>query len=265
MTKITKFEKQLNNAFTKNPKRIIKDITKATKSVVDNKINPYITALIKGRRDYSPNIKSFLDKHGSENITQMKVARDPISKPVQTILDQIGTTPYDKLFHLRIVAVTDKGTKFTMEKNQNLNIGPHFTKSTEDHEEMPVTAPNVSIDEYLDKGRKQMGSKRFFNYTVDNNCQVFIKNLLTANGMNDSNIIEFVKQDTKSLFKGKENMRKAANTVTDIAGRAEILVSGGTVKKTNKWIKHVQDFAKKNKISYRDAMRDSKCKQSYKK
>lgn len=33
----------------------------------------------------------------------------------------------------------------------------------------------------------------------------------------------------------------------------------------NKWISHVKDYAKKHNMSYRDALRDPKCKAAYKK
>jgi hypothetical protein len=33
----------------------------------------------------------------------------------------------------------------------------------------------------------------------------------------------------------------------------------------NKWIQHVKEYASKHKMSYRDALRDSKCKEEYKK
>lgn len=33
----------------------------------------------------------------------------------------------------------------------------------------------------------------------------------------------------------------------------------------SKWILHVKDFATKHKLSYRDALKDPKCKASYKK
>jgi hypothetical protein len=33
----------------------------------------------------------------------------------------------------------------------------------------------------------------------------------------------------------------------------------------NKWISHVKDFASKNGINYRDALKDPKCKAAYRK
>ena len=43
----------------------------------------------------------------------------------------------------------------------------------------------------------------------------------------NSKFIEFVKQDTRSIFKDKPILRKFVNTLTDVAGRSEILFNGG--------------------------------------
>ena len=34
--------------------------------------------------------------------------------------------------------------------------------------------------------------------------------------------------------------------------------------KVNKWFQHVKEYAKKNNIKYNEAMKDPKCKSSYK-
>ena len=39
----------------------------------------------------------------------------------------------------------------------------------------------------------------------------------------------------------------------------------GTGKKTNSWIKHVQNYAKTHNINYFEALKDPKLKESYKK
>jgi hypothetical protein len=43
------------------------------------------------------------------------------------------------------------------------------------------------------------------------------------------------------------------------------LQKGGKVIKNNPWISHVKSFAVKHKISLKDAMKNEKCKSSYKK
>ena len=39
----------------------------------------------------------------------------------------------------------------------------------------------------------------------------------------------------------------------------------GTGKKTNSWIKHVQNYAKSHNMNYFEALKDPKLKESYKK
>jgi hypothetical protein len=73
----------------------------------------------------------------------------------------------------------------------------------------------------------------------------------------------FTKQSTQELF--SLQLRKITNTVTDIAGKVDILREGGDIKKRNSWVEHVQEFAKENGIGYFKAVSDPKCKSSSKK
>jgi len=60
---------------------------------------------------------------------------------------------------------------------------------------------------------------RFLPYqSASNNCQVFIMGVLDGNGLNNSELTAFVKQDTKSIFAKNPALRNFANTKTDIGG-----------------------------------------------
>jgi hypothetical protein len=85
-----------------------------------------------------------------------------------------------------------------------------------------------------------MGNK-FFKYSgKDNNCQDYIVNMFKANNIGNQSDIEFVKQDTKQLFKGLPGLRKFSNTVTDFAGKLDVLISGVGIKNKNN-IKNISD------------------------
>jgi hypothetical protein len=73
-----------------------------------------------------------------------------------------------------------------------------------------------------------------FSYNAkNNNCQVFIKNLLEASGMYGNE--DFIMQDIKKIFKGFTGTRKIMNTTTDIANRLDMLSEGaGFIQKQNK-------------------------------
>jgi hypothetical protein len=73
----------------------------------------------------------------------------------------------------------------------------------------------------------------------------------------------FTKQSTQALF--TPQLRKITNTVTDIAGKVDVLRQGGNIKKKNPWVEHVQQFAKDNGVRYFKALSDPRCKSTYKK
>ena len=53
--------------------------------------------------------------------------------------------------------------------------------------------------------------------------------ILNSNNMNNPELTKFVKQDTASIFKDP-NFRALANSVTDLAARADVLKQGGSIK-----------------------------------
>jgi hypothetical protein len=75
-----------------------------------------------------------------------------------------------------------------------------------------------------------MGNK-FFTYSAkDNNCQDFLVNILKANNIGNTDDFNFIKQDTKQLFKDLPFLRKFSNSITDFAGRLDVIVSGQGIK-----------------------------------
>jgi hypothetical protein len=86
---------------------------------------------------------------------------------------------------------------------------------------------------------------------------------LQSNNLSTPQNVLFTKQSTQELF--TPQLRKITNTVTDIAGKADILRQGGDIKKKNPWVEHVKRFAKENGVGYFKAISDPNCKSSYKK
>ena len=108
----------------------------------------------------------------------------------------------------------DNGQTWILEKIERINLvkgnrsnksGVEFTSS------FPV---NKTVNELFNNTRNQMGNKFLPYQSANNNCQVFIMGVLDGNGLNNSELTSFVKQDTKSIFKGNPTLRKFANTLT---------------------------------------------------
>jgi len=70
------------------------------------------------------------------------------------------------------------------------------------------------------------------------------------------------------LDAGKNALKTSVEVLPDVVQLAKLVKGKGAKcggKKTSPWIAHCKAFAKKHKISYRDALKDPRCKSSYKK
>ena len=176
-------------------------------------------------KDHVPqNVKNALNRIGEKQIISARCGRTPVQAVIQGALRAVANVPYDDLFHLFIELTLENGQKWVLEKIERINLvkgnrnnksGVEFTSS------FPV---NKTVNELFENTRNRMGP-RFLPYqSASNNCQVFVMGVLDGNGLNNSELTAFVKQDTKSIFKNNPVLRKFANTLTDIGGYANAIM-----------------------------------------
>ena len=197
-------------------------------------LKSYATTIIKGRNDYPPKMREIIKKYGDAKITKMSACRTPVPSLLTSALNMVSfgsfskkweDQPYDKLFHLDLRVVTSQGT-ILLEKNEVLNasVNPSLSKTTECSE--IKVGKEITISQLLEDGKKIQGDK-FFKYSAyNNNCQDFIMALLKGSGLGTQENYTFIKQDTKTLFKGLEGTRKFANTITNIGAKVNEIVEG---------------------------------------
>jgi hypothetical protein len=134
-------------------------------------------------------------------------------------------------------------------------------------ENMSVNIPSGLTLNILLANTKQLMGNKFLAYSAyDNNCGHFVLGILRANNLSTSQNVSFTEQTIKHLF--TPQLRKISNSVTNVAGKIDIIRQGGDIKsakKHNPWIDHVKQFAKDNGINYFQALKDIKCKTSYRK
>jgi hypothetical protein len=90
--------------------------------------------------------------------------------------------------------------------------------------------------------------------------------ILKSNNLATPPNILFVKQATQSLF--TPELRRITNTITDIAGKADLLIQGGQVSDeaiNNIMIGQVRKFVRSNNMSFMDALQSPECKSTYEK
>jgi hypothetical protein len=231
-----------------------------------NRIRSTVDSLQGKRAGISPSVDRFLDEHGDEPIQQLIISRNVVNPLITGTLNILSPNFKKKnnnnpLYHLKILIKTDK-TAFSVEKNERITISKY--QMNKNAENMNVNVPNgLSMNILLANTRQLMGGK-FLTYSAfNNNCQSLILAILQSNNLSTPQNVLFTKQSTQELF--TPQLRKITNTITDIAGKVDILRQGGDIKKKNPWVKHVQEFAKENNIGYFKALSDPRCKSTYKK
>jgi len=235
---------------SKQVKKVIEKIEHAG-NAVGNRFNKTVKALMQPK-NFPLNVSKFIQQNGDEIIQEITIVRTPIQKAIKKILDVFGGgKDYDKLFHLRIQLKCQSGFSFTLEKNEVIKI----SKWRQDKNDETLKIPqqfNISVIDFINNGQNKMG-QRYFTYNTSNNCQAFILGNLKANGVNNQQIFNFVKQNTESVFKQNPNLRKFSNSLTDVGGYADVVMQGGKIK--NKWMNHVNEFRKKNSnLSYKECL-----------
>lgn len=222
-------------------------------SISGDGIGDYFNTVLYGRNDLPPLVRNKLRKWGNEHIVSITIGRTPLGRPMMTALElasgftfaeKLEQIPYEKLFHL-FLGITTTRHKFTIEKNEVINMGVFHNKYPADTEfkQIQYIPEDLTTNICIEKTRARMGDK-FLTYSAkNNNCQDFVKAFLEANQIGNSDDIAFVKQDTLSLFEGNDTLRKISNSVTDLGAKINEIVygSGNRIKKTKSPRKEIID------------------------
>ena len=130
-----------------------------------------------------------------------------------------------KLFHLFLVFRTNSGSYIT-ERNEIVRV----YSGQPSGQTVGISVPKgLKVGDFFTKAIKRVGENKFFTYdAVRNNCQDYLLNLLSSNGLNDSKLVGFIKQDIPELFKQLPNWtEKLAKGLTDFYARLRVLQGKG--------------------------------------
>ena len=184
-----------------------------------NKLKDFTNKVINGRNELSPKVQNILKSAGDVQVVSI------ITGTLNLI--NFKSTPFDTLFHLGIIFTLQNGQRVLLEKNEviNMDINPPNRSGSEF---LNVNGfQGKTINQIIQNTKNLMGGK-FIPYSAyDNNCQNFILSVLKSNGTETQENNNWVKQNTEYLFSHNPSLRKFANTVTDIAGRFDVIKQGG--------------------------------------
>lgn len=186
------------------------------------------------RKDYPPAVRKWLKEHGDERIFWMYVSRKPIWSVIANILNTISVGEfnanvnkyYDKMFHLYLIFTTESGNWY-IEKNEVIKIERYkLDPKNLDKMEVPYKINSLTMNQMLDRAQKIVGDDFYFYNPVNNNCQVFIRNLLQFSGLLTPALNDYIMQDAEKILRSGTFTREFAIIVPDLGTRLNHLLFG---------------------------------------
>ena len=182
------------------------------------------------------NINDLLDSKGELVISKISVCRIELRSRTRFVLslltfenyeDIVKRLNYDKLYHLYAIIQLEDGYTFMIEKNERVKIihynenKPNLTRCRTTN----IKHRNITLRDFIENAENK-SDENFYRYSATKyNCQRFILDLLTSNGINQYNY--FIKQDVSDLF--NSSISKFVDLVTDIAGIINYGYHGGII------------------------------------
>jgi hypothetical protein len=230
--------KEAKSTYTKTTK----PKTTKPKTTKKHKKTPTKGGFLKKRAPgfFPPKSRKLIAEVGDEKVVSLRLERKPILGWLNTItfgaykraLKRVG---YDRMYHLSVI-INDK---YRLEKNDVLNFVKFKETKVKKTEYLDVPIPpeyDATINDLINATRDFMTPERFSAYDVqDENCQVFIKSVLEANGLLTPELDQFIQQDVESILKQFSGSRKVITGITDLAAKINRLIEGeGRKKKSRK-------------------------------
>jgi hypothetical protein len=184
-----------------------------------------------------PSSRDYLKKNGDQTITSMRIERIPLGKlqksltaivyvrELMTKFKKPDNIPQDDLFHLQLVLTLSNGRRVMWAKEEVVKLSETIYKGDK-MESRELGKTNIKLQDFVDKTAKYMGAKFAPYNAFDNNCQDFIMASLKSNGLGTQADYDFVKQDTKDLFKGRQWLIDMMKGATDLASAFNVLIEG---------------------------------------
>jgi hypothetical protein len=189
-----------------------------------------------------PSARDYLKKNGNQTITSMRIERIPLGglqksltaivyvRELLTKFKKPENIPQDDLFHLQMVLTLSNGRRVMWGKEEVIKLSETIYKGDK-MESRDLGKTNIKLQDFVDKTAKTMGAKFAPYNAFDNNCQDFIMATLKSNGLGTQADYDFVKQDTKDLFKGRQWLIDMMKGATDLASAFNVFWEGKGTRK----------------------------------
>jgi hypothetical protein len=169
--------------------------------------------------------RQFIKAHGRDKIQSLAMMRAPVAKPGTMAMQLLTLGKWnefkrrggvDEVYHTSIII----NGNIVLEKLEKLEgrVDAGYAKMP-GAELYPVAVKgDITIADFLEKGRRQMGEKFYTYDAFRSNCQDWVMNMVSANGLLDAEGRKWIKQDIDKLIKELPELTKtAAVKITDVA------------------------------------------------
>lgn len=180
-----------------------------------------------------------LEQYGNSIIKSVKLGKVPLHPAVSTAvnvltLGQMNTLQkkygYDKLYHVFMVVQCENSPPIVIEKNEVINIAP-FNSSNSKMQFLDVNITmmqNRTLNDFILRTWRRMKGSFFIYDPFNNNCQVFLINLLQANGLWNHDYENFFFQNVSGIRNELPSFApKVMRKITDIGALASRIIGRG--------------------------------------
>jgi len=140
-----------------------------------------------------PKFRKLLSEVKDEPVKKLTLWRQPIS--VNSMLKFLKLNKsFDDLFHLAI----NINDEYNLDKQAVLT----FERGKPKGETLEIqVGKDITIGEMIQKTKDRMGKESYSSYSIKNNCQQFLLNVLQANDLLTPEARQFIEQDVEKILK----------------------------------------------------------------
>ena len=170
--------------------------------------------------------RQFIKAHGRDKIQSLSMMRAPVAKPGVMAMQLLTLGKWeefkkrggvDEVYHTSII-VNDNIVLEKLDKIEGRVDAGYVKMAGAELYQVDIEANKYTIAEFLEKGRRQMGEKFYTYDPFRSNCQDWVMNMVSANGLLTAEGRKWIKQDIDKLIKELPELTKtAAVKLTDVA------------------------------------------------
>ncbi len=203
--------------------------------------------VFKGPSNKEPKaLTQFLNSRGNQQVVKLWLAKKPVLKPVQKVLNILSFGKYEKtkkdlnyddVTHNYLIFQLRDGSKWVIERNHAVQFRPAKSNDFKSQIiEIPLSKA-LTAKEMINTASRN--DKDFWKYDPKSkNCQLFTSEVINRNQLmpKDPKVYKEVEpQNAGTLLDSLPPQTKAIpKLVTNIAGSVDRLITGDSVRKCNK-------------------------------